>query len=192
VARLVDPPLRATTLLLWGAFFLVMGSFYFALNWTPKILVDSGLSMVRGVSGGVLMNVGGIVGASLLGWTSSRMGLRRLVAGYMGACAAAFGLFATLGTALAPRLAVAALLGFFLFGSMVGLYAMAPRLYPPAIRTTGIGWAIGVGRSGAVLGPWVAGVLLASGWSSATCYALFALPMLAAMVAVTRMGRAEG
>jgi benzoate transport len=190
VARLFAPPLRTVTACLWIAFFLVMASFYFALNWTPKILVDSGLSMVTGVSGGVLMNLGGIVGAGLLGWTSSRVGLGRIVAGYMGACAAAFVLFAFLGSALAPRLATATLLGFFLFGSMVGLYAMAPRLYPPAIRTTGIGWAIGVGRSGAVLGPWMAGLLLASGWESAACYALFALPMLAAMLAVARMGLA--
>jgi len=187
VARLFSPRLRAASVLLWLAFFFVMLSFYFALNWTPKILVDSGLSVTGGVTGGVLMNVGGIVGAGLLGWTSSRVGLGRLVAGYMGACAVAFALFAMLGTALAPRLAVAALLGFFLFGSMVGLYAMAPRLYPPAIRTTGIGWAIGIGRGGAILGPWVAGLLLAAGWESATCYAVFALPMAAAMLAAAAM-----
>ena len=184
VEELFSPEHRTTTILLWVAFFMVMASFYFALTWTPQILVASGLSVGRGVSGGVLMNVGGIVGAGLLGWASAQLGLRRLVSIYMAACTVAFVLFAALAGSLPARLAAAAMIGFFIFGSMVGLYAMAPRLYAPQVRTTAIGWAIGIGRGGAVLGPYVAGLLLASGWERSACYVLFAVPPLLSLAAV--------
>jgi benzoate transport len=190
IARLLSAPYRRATLALWTAFFMVMCAFYFALNWTPKILVDGGLSVEQGVSGGVVMNVGGIVGAGLLGWMSARVGLRRLVALYMIGCATALAAFGRIGPSLPPRLALAAVIGFLVFGSMVGLYAIAPSLYPPEMRTTGIGWAIGLGRGGAIVGPYVAGLLLARGWDAASCYALFAVPLVASTWAVMRLPRA--
>lgn len=187
VMWLVSAEFRSATLLLWGAFFTAMFSFYFVTNWTPKILVDSGLSMQQGISAGVLINVGGILGGGMLGWISVRMGLRGLVSSYLGACAAALVLFGALGGAPVPRLVVAALIGFFLIGSMVGLYALTQRIYPPALRTTGLGWAIGIGRFGAIFGPYVAGLLLASGWRSSSCYLLFAVPLIVALIAVRRL-----
>jgi benzoate transport len=187
VGRLFAASFRPATWRLWTAFFMVMASFYFALSWTPKLLVDAGLSLEAGVSGGVLMNLGGIAGAGWLGWRSSQGGLHRLLAGYMAACAVALGLFGALGDRLQPLLVLAPVIGFFVFGSMVGLYAMAPGVYPAEIRTTGIGWAIGVGRAGGVVGPYAAGVLLAGGWSHGSCYVLFALPLVAALAMVLSM-----
>jgi MFS family permease len=189
VARLFEPVHRSATLALWTAFFMVMCSFYFALSWTPKLLVDAGLSIEEGISGGVLMNLGGIAGAGWLGWTAAHLGLRRLLVLYMGGCAAAFALVGALGDRLALLLVVAPVIGFFVFGSMVGLYAVAPDIYGSGIRTTGIGWAIGIGRAGGVVGPYLAGLLLEGGWSREACYVLFALPMVAALAAVTRLPR---
>jgi MFS family permease len=67
---------------------------------------------------------------------------------------------------------------------MVGLYAVTPLLYPAAIRTTGMGWAIGIGRIGAILAPVTAGLLVDNGWATAHLYYAFALPFVGALLAL--------
>jgi len=62
------------------------------------------------------------------------------------------------------------------------LYAIVPETFPPAIRTTGTGWAMSVGRLGAVAGPSLAGVLIQAGWSRAAYFAALGVPMLLAAV----------
>ncbi|MFK7812986.1 MAG: MFS transporter [Maribacter sp.] len=74
------------------------------------------------------------------------------------------------------------LLGFCVQGGFVGLYAVAARMYPTEFRTTGVGWAIGVGRLGGVLGPALGGVLVGMGLSMASNFMIFALPALLAGV----------
>ena len=67
VGSLFSSGLAASTLLIWVAFFMIMFTFYFVMSWTPKLLVTAGLSTQQGITGGVLLNVGGIVGTSLIG-----------------------------------------------------------------------------------------------------------------------------
>jgi uncharacterized membrane protein (DUF485 family) len=57
---LLAPDMRRTTLVIWLLFFLVMFGFYFVMSWTPKLLVAAGLSAQQGITGGVLLSVGGI------------------------------------------------------------------------------------------------------------------------------------
>ncbi|MFH4294637.1 MFS transporter, partial [Acinetobacter baumannii] len=61
------------TLCLWFAFFLVMFGFYFVMRWTPKILISMGMSPEQGVSTGILISIGGIFGAAIIGLLASRM-----------------------------------------------------------------------------------------------------------------------
>ena len=70
------------------------------------------------------------------------------------------------------------IIGFLLQGGFVGLYAVAAKIYPTEIRTTGVGWAIGLGRFGAVVGPYVGGILIASGVSLEVNFVIFAVPLL--------------
>ncbi|MDM0117754.1 MFS transporter [Variovorax sp. J22R133] len=174
----------AQTLLIWGAFFLLMFSFYFALSWTPKLLVQAGLSAQQGITGGVLLNVGGIVGGSVFGMLAARMNLGTLTASSMVLTAVAMAAFGYFTSSLTVAFAIAFGIGTFIFGSMAGLYAFAPVVYPAAMRSTGMGWAIGIGRIGAILAPLTAGVLLDKGWTPANLYYAFALPLLAAMLTV--------
>jgi len=74
------------------------------------------------------------------------------------------------------------LLGFFIQGGFVGLYAVAARLYPTEFRTTGVGWAIGAGRLGGVLGPLAGGVLVGMGFSMSTNFIIFSFPALLAAI----------
>ena len=181
---LFAPEVRRSTLLIWLAFFMVMFSFYFVLSWTPKLLVAAGLSTAEGISGGVLINLGGITGGLLLGYISSRFSLRKILMIYMFATTVlmlAFGLF---WSQLTLALGLGVIMGFFLFGSMIGLYILTPAKYATSIRTTGMGWAIGIGRLGAIFSPIIAGFLLEQQWQSGSLFMLFSMPLLCAMVAV--------
>jgi benzoate transport len=184
VGRLFAPGAAGATFLVWSSFFLVMFSFYFVTSWTPKLLVSAGLSSRQGITGGVLLNLGGIAGGFLFAYLAPRFALRPLASAYLlltAACVSVFGACAAdLGAAFPAAIAI----GLFLFGSMVGLYAVTPLLYPAAIRATGMGWAIGVGRLGAILAPLTAGLLLDRGWVTAHLYYFFALPLILAVVAV--------
>jgi benzoate transport len=176
--------LMITTVLLSLAFFIVMLSFYFVLSWTPKILVDSGMSTQQGISGGVLLNVGGVVGSLLLGYLSSRMAISKLIAFYMCVTAGLMVLFSNVTTYDTAMQLLALMLGFFIFGSIVGLYALAPHLYPVQSRSAGLSIAISVGRVGAVISPLLAGYLFDNGWAQSDGFIGFAAPLLISAVVV--------
>jgi predicted MFS family arabinose efflux permease len=181
--------LGAHSAALWSAFFCVMMSFYFVLSWTPKLLVDAGLRAEQGISGGVLLNLGGIAGALGLGLLAARVGPFRIVALTMAAAAVAVALFGLFAQGIVLAMTLALVVGYLIFGSMVGLYSVMPSVYPTEVRNTGSGLAVGVGRIGAIVSPFVAGLLLESGWSGSSTYVLFALPLLAAGAATFFLGR---
>ncbi|MDN7853649.1 MFS transporter [Burkholderia seminalis] len=181
-------PLARRTIALWIAFFLVMGSFYFVVSWTPKLLVQAGLSTSQGVTGGVLLNLGGIAGASLFSLLSTRFGLRNLLAATLllgGALMVVFG--ANTGS-LGIGMIVAVFLGAVINACVAGMYALSPTPYPAEIRTTGIGLAVGIGRLGAILSPMTVGALLDDGWAVSHLYLAFLVPMAGAAIAVAVAG----
>jgi benzoate transport len=184
-----DPQLRYRAMLLCAAFFVMMLCFYFVTSWTPKILVDSGMSTAQGISGGIILNAGGVLGCVFLGILSSRLALPRLILTYVLLSAGLMIVFSQIGTALGAMIVVAAVLGFFLFGSMVGLYALGPQLYPVRSRAAGISIAIGFGRIGGVASPMLAGILFDVGWAKSDGYWLFALPLVVTAAAILILGR---
>ncbi|EHP42394.1 major facilitator superfamily MFS_1 [Cupriavidus basilensis OR16] len=189
VRSLFGGRLAMQTLMIWTSFFLVMFSFYFVLSWTPKLLVAAGMSAQQGITGGVLLNVGGIVGGTLFGFLAARIGLKPLLWSCFVLTAlllVAFGMYAN---TLSVAFVLALFIGGGIFGCMVGLYAYAPILYPAQNRTTGMGWSIGMGRFGAVLAPLVAGALVDAGWPTSNLYYVFALPLLVAIASVGLLGR---
>ncbi|MGI9344104.1 MAG: MFS transporter [Gammaproteobacteria bacterium] len=187
VRQLFSAELRGRTFSMWISFLAVMCGWYFVINWTPKILVDAGLSLDGGISGGLLLSLGGVVGGLSLGFLAGIFRVNRLVALFMFMSVAAMATFGVLATDLPLMLTVAFLIGFFLAGSMIGLYAIIPDVYPTRVRSTGTGWAIGIGRLGAVLGPYLAGVLIAAGWERPLYYLALSLPLVLAMVIVLRL-----
>jgi len=184
VRRLFTGDTTRSSVLIAASFFLQMLSIYFVLSWTPKLLVNAGLSKQQGVTGGVLLNVGGIVGGTAFGYLSSRFPLQRLTAIAMVMGAAMMFLFGFFSQDLSMAFPIALGVGVFVFASMVGLYSLTPALYPASIRVTGTGMAIGIGRLGAILAPAVAGILVDGGWTRSALYYAYAFPTLAAAVLV--------
>ena len=175
--------------LVFGVFFLCVMSFYFINNWTPKILVDSGLSESAGVSGGALLTVGGILSALALGWMSLRRSITPLVVAFALASAAMMLIFGQLSGSLTAIMIVAFVLGTVTSATQIGIYAIFPSLFPSSIRAGATGLAIGAGRLGSVIGPWLAGALLSIGWSANALFAFMAIPYVIAAVLIAMLRR---
>jgi benzoate transport len=183
------PQLLLTTLLVTLAYALHVTTFYFILKWIPKIVVDMGFtaSMAAGVL--VWANVGGATGGAVLGVLTHRIGLKPLTVTWLLASTAMVALFGHAHADLAQLSLVCALAGFCTNGGIVGLYAILARVYPADARAAGTGFAIGIGRSGAVLAPITAGYLFQAQWGlQAVALTMGAGSLLAALaVALLRV-----
>lgn len=184
---LLSPQRRRSTLLVWFAFFMAMFGFYFVTSWTPKLLVEAGMSANQGVTGGVLLNLGGIFGATLLGALSARFALKRVLIAYMAIAGVLLVVFVPATASIVIAFGLGALIGVFANGCIAGLYAITPSVYSPAVRATGVGWGIGIGRVGAIASPIVAGALLDRDWSPTQLYILVAASFVLAGLAVSRL-----
>jgi MFS family permease len=175
--RLLTKEQRRTTLILWAAFFLCFSTLYFLMSWIPKLVEDSGFDATIGRDAFFLFNLGGVIGIFLMGWASTRFKLTDLICWMLLAAAVLMVIFATAPDQLNLLLLLTFLIGALQQGGFVGLYSAAAIAYPTNIRSTGIGWSIGLGRSGAVAGPAVAGYLIAAGLDMSANYYIFAIPM---------------
>jgi benzoate transport len=168
---------RVVTLILWASFFLCFSTLYFLMSWIPKLMEETGYSAETGHFAYFLFNLGGVTGIFLLGTLSTRWKLTNLVFVFLLSAAVCMVIFASAPNQPNLLLTVIFFMGILLQGGFVGLYAVATKAYPTEIRSTGIGWAIGLGRSGAVVGPAVAGFLIAAGFSMSANYYVFAVPL---------------
>lgn len=168
---------RVATLTLWAAFFLCFSTLYFLMSWIPKLMEDSGYERSVGRTAFFLFNFGGVIGIYVLGWLSTRWKLTNLILVLSLSSAVGMVIFALAPNQLRLLLTLIFLIGVLQQGGFTGLYGVAAKVYPTDMRSTGIGWAIGLGRSGAVAGPAVAGYLIAAGFDMSANFFFFAIPM---------------
>jgi MFS transporter, AAHS family, 3-hydroxyphenylpropionic acid transporter len=153
-----------TTLLLWTSYFFTLLAVYLLLNWLPSLLVAKGYTRAQGATCSIILNVGAVVGSIVLGALSdSRKPKWILICTYAGMMASLLALTVAQGIALYVAAFIA---GYFVIGGQLALYAIAPSLYPIAIRGTGVGAAVAVGRLGSIAGPLLAGALLVHGFGA--------------------------
>ncbi len=187
VATLLSPRYRTATLLLWISFFVIMFGFYFANSWTPRLLVESGMTEQQGIVGGLMLTMGGTFGSLLYGVLTTRWDERLTLMAFTVLSALTLVLFIT--TTSVPVLAFSSgvVVGMLINGCIAGLYTVAPMTYEPGIRTTGVGWGIGVGRAGAILAPIAVGALLDAGWTPTRLYLGVAVVVALAAFALFRL-----
>jgi benzoate transport len=172
---------RATaSILLWSAVTLTYFVLYFVISWVPKLVAQAGLPLSEAIYAGATYNLGAFIGTTAVGWIAIHLPLRRVVASFLGLAAIAMLVFGGFGMPVWLTLLVALCVGMTVQGGFNGFWAVAARLYPAAMRSTGIGWALGVGRIGAVLGPIVGGVLVGARVPIATIFTVYTLPLVAA------------
>jgi len=174
---LLSDELRIATLTLWASFFLCFSTLYVLMSWIPKLMEDSGYEASVGRDAFFMFNLGGVLGIYLMGWMSTRWKLTNLVFYLLTASSVGMVVFAMAPNQLSLLMTLILLIGILQQGGFTGLYGAAAKVYPTEIRSTGIGWAIGLGRTGAVAGPAVAGYLIAAGFDMSANFYFFAVPI---------------
>jgi AAHS family 4-hydroxybenzoate transporter-like MFS transporter len=171
------------TLLLWVVTFASLLDLNLLSNWLPTMLKDSGLSLQHAALITVGYQVGGTAGSLLLGRFFDRYSpFQVLVLTYLLAFVAIFSIgFA--GANFLPLAVTVFVAGFCVIGGICASDALTATCYPTGVRVTGLGWAIGIGRLGAIFGPTIGGIGLGMGWSGTTFFAIGAVPILGAAAA---------
>jgi MFS transporter, AAHS family, 4-hydroxybenzoate transporter len=177
IVAVLASDLKIPTILLASAIFMAFATLYFLTNWIPKLASSAGLSLSLAIYAGTVFNLGSIAGIVTQGYLSSKFGLQRTICAFLVAAAALMMIFGWF-TGSDFLLILFGLIGFTMQGGFVGLYGLAARLYPTAVRATGVGLALGLGRAGAILGPIVGGLLIGAGFSMAANFMIFAIPLV--------------
>jgi len=191
VAHLFRAGRGSGTLLLWVAFFMTLLIIFFFVSWLPLLLGQVGLSAEHSIWTAALFNGGGTVGAVTLGWLIDRSEPYRLVIGAYFAAAAAIASIAWAGASLPLLVLTIFLTGFTVVGAQSSINALAARLYPTSVRSTGVSWGLGIGRIGSIVGPYIGGVLLQLKWAPSDLFLLATIPALVAGIAMIFMSRTE-
>ncbi|MBG6120233.1 MULTISPECIES: MFS transporter [unclassified Sphingobium] len=192
IGALLSPNYRARTITLWGAAFFGLMVLYFIVSWIPKLAIQAGLSETNGIYAGALYNFGAFVGTMAMSVLAVRVPLGRLVPTMLVIAGVAMLVFGSMTMSAPTTLLVAFLIGVFLQGGYNGIWPLAASVYPADRRATGLGWAIGVGRSGAIIGPMLGGYLIAANASLPLLFGAYCVPLLlcaACVFAVDRLRR---
>jgi len=173
----------ALTVLLWVMFFMNLLDLYFLNSWLPSVLSDAGIPLNTASRVTSLLQIGGTCGALLLGRLMDRLlSFRVLAATYIAAGISIFFIGQAGSSVLFLAFSVFAA-GFFVIGGQTSSNALAAEFYPTAIRATGVGWALGIGRVGSIIGPTLGPMLMTPGIDSRHVFWAASLPPIVAMIA---------
>ena len=180
VAQILTAERRIRTLALWVIYFMGFLTMYFMLSWIPTLFVDSGYARAQGIEALTGFNLGAVPGILVLAFLTTRLSLVPLLSLFFVSASA---VLAYVGLAEPSGLDSLMVLmfvgGVFLHGGFTCLYALATKTYPSDIRAAGVGWAAGLGRTGAIVSPLLAAMLISMGWGMYSLFLVFALPLLA-------------
>lgn len=191
VGQLFDTGLRGRTIALWSAVFFGLMVLYFIVSWIPKLSIAAGLSETNGIYAGALYNAGAFVGTMSMSVLALRVPLGRLVPTMLVLAGAAMIVFGSVTMPIWATLATAFAIGVLLQGGYNGVWPIAAGAYPERLRATGIGWAIGIGRGGAVIGPLMGGYLMAASAPLPFLFASYCVPLLACALAAFLVERSK-
>jgi AAHS family 4-hydroxybenzoate transporter-like MFS transporter len=164
-------------------FFMNLLNLYFLANWLPTVIHNAGISMEKSAAITSLLQIGGTIGTFSFGWLFDRLSpFRVLASAYFiaGFFVAGIGLS---GSSVALIVLTVFGAGFCIVGAQMGANAMTAGYYPTAVRSTGVGWALGIGRIGSIIGPWVGGLILSFEWKTSSLFLAAGIPALLAALA---------
>jgi AAHS family benzoate transporter-like MFS transporter len=170
------------TLSMWLCFFCCLLMVYALGSWLPQLMRSAGYSLGSSLSFLLALNFGGMFGAIMGGRLADRFGLPRVVMAYfaLGAlCIALLGL----NSAMPVLYLLIFIAGAGTTGTQILLYASVAEFYNLSVRSTGLGWASGMGRVGAIVGPMLGGLLLAAELPMALNFLAFSIPGLVSVLA---------
>jgi MFS transporter, AAHS family, 4-hydroxybenzoate transporter len=172
------------TVLLWVPYFMNLLNLYFIISWLPALLLHAAMPVSVGVAAISIFSLGGIVGSLIQGRLMRRFGAYMVLLLEFAVSTLLIGSLAFLASSYMFMMTVTFILGLSIEGSQGGVSALAAGFYPTAIRSTGIGWALGVGRMGSIVGPLLGGLLLQLDWSTQQIFLAGAVPAFCAAAAI--------
>ncbi len=171
------------TVLLWVPFFMNLLVLYFIVSWLPALLRQTHMPISAGIIGVSVFSLGGIGGSLLQGRAMNAWGSFAVLLSEFALCLFLIGSLAFIAS-FPLMMAVTFLLGCFVQGAQAGLNALSATFYPTSIRSTGVGWALGVGRIGSIVGPIFGGVMVSREWSLQQIFFAGAIPAVLAAFAI--------
>ena len=186
-----DAPIKAlflknrgfTTIMFWTAFFMCLLMVYALASWLPKLMIQAGYSLGASMLFLFALNIGGMVGAIGGGVLADKFHLKPVLTVMFTVGAVSLILLGY----NSPQIVLYSLItiaGAATIGSQILLYTFVAQYYPTAVRTTAMGWASGIGRIGAIVGPILTGALLTLNFTHQTNFLFIALPGIIAAVAI--------
>lgn len=171
------------TFMIWLSFFCCLLMVYALGSWLPKLMASAGYSLGSSLSFLLVLNFGGVVGAIAGGWLGDRFSLPKVVITYFALGTVSIALLG-FNSPMGLLYLLIAIAGATTIGTQILLYANTAQFYPQLIRSTGLGWASGIGRIGAIVGPLLGGSLMAANLPLKSNFLVFAVPGLVAAVAI--------
>jgi len=183
VATLFTERRAFSTIMLWLAYFMSLLMIYGLNTWLPKLMNEAGYALGSSLSFLLALNVGATIGAVLMGWIADRWGVKKsLILFYLIAFLSITSLgFVSNTIALYALVTIA---GAATIGTQNIANSYTSQYYPAHVRSTGLGWALGVGRLGGITGPTIGGILLASSLVLQVNFLVFAIPGVIAALAI--------
>lgn len=172
-----------STVMFWIAFFMCLFMVYALSSWLTKLMANAGHSLGSALTFVLVLNFGAMIGAIGGGWLADRFHIKYVLVGMYALAAVSITM---LGYKVPTEMLflLVGLAGASTIGTQIVTYAYAGQFYPMAVRSTGIGWASGVGRSGAILAPIVIGTLVGMALPLQQNFMAIAIPAVIATVAV--------
>jgi len=175
--------LATRTLALWLAFFCCLLMVYALSSWLPKLMANAGYSLGSSLSFLLALNFGGMAGAILGGWLGDRYNLVKVKVAFFLAAALSISLLGV-NSPMPVLYLLIFIAGATTIGTQILLYAGAAQLYGLSVRSTGLGWASGIGRNGAIVGPLLGGALMGINLPLQLNFIAFAIPGAIAALAM--------
>lgn len=176
VAGLFADGRAASTMLLWFSMIFGYAALWFTISWIPKLATMAGLDATSAIYVGTTFNAGAFIGTVTLGLITARLKLQPTILTFLVGAAVFMVVYGVFRFSLPVTLLLVFLIGFLQMGGFNGIYPLATQLYPAEVRSTGVGWTMGVGRAGAVLGPLLGGMLIEANVSLSVIFLVFAVP----------------
>lgn len=183
VVELFRNGLAIRTLALWLAFFCCLLMVYALSSWLPKLMANAGYSLGSSLSFLLALNFGGMAGAILGGWLGDRYNLVKVKVAFFIAAALSISLLGV-NSPMPVLYLLIFIAGATTIGTQILLYAGAAQLYGLSVRSTGLGWASGIGRNGAIVGPLLGGALMGINLPLQLNFIAFAIPGAIAALAM--------
>ncbi|WP_287967321.1 MFS transporter [Acinetobacter sp.] len=172
-----------STFMFWLAFFMCLLMVYALGSWLPKLMIQAGYSLGASMIFLFALNIGGMIGAIGGGYLADRFHIKKVLT-IMFLCGAASLILLGYNSPQFVLYSLIAVAGAATIGSQILLYTFVAQYYPSTVRSTGMGWASGIGRIGAIVGPVLTGALLTMNLPHQMNFFAIAIPGLIAALAI--------